>query len=219
MMRLRNHRPELYQSMGEPDDVDQLDMLSDLKSATPLDYTMENEMSAVVLEAIAELPPKYRIPLTMLHLDGLSYKKVADFLEIPIGTVKSLINHARKRLKPALEHYAQEVLPMVKEAFNEHKPTEELASKVLQNIVDLDHRNSGECTFCGSVVACMKFLKEEVTYEYVMGISGSAFMLLWCNDWCTSNNTPLVLGEEPIHRTFRALGYDYTFELPHKDSQ
>lgn len=209
---LRTFRPELYRSMGEPSDVDELEPIPDTRTVTPMEHSLNNEMSVVVLSAIADLPQKYRIPLTMFHLDGLSYKKVADFLEIPIGTVRSLINRAKKKLKPALESYAQEVFPMLNEVFDEHKPTEELVSKVLQNIADLEYPHGAQCTFSGSVAACMDFLENKITHEYIMGVSGSAFKLLWCVEWCPSNNALLVLGEEPIIQTFRALGYDYELE-------
>ena len=38
----------------------------------------------------------------MFHLDGLSYQKVADFLDIPLGTAKSLIHRAQEKLRAAL---------------------------------------------------------------------------------------------------------------------
>ncbi len=131
---LRRHRPELYRSLGEPDDIDDLDAIPDSETPSPFEHTLKNEMSKVVLAAIDDLPQKYRIPLTMFHLDGLSYKKVADFLEIPIGTVQSLISRARNRLKPTLESYAQEVFPMVKEALEEHKLADDFAQRTMRKL-------------------------------------------------------------------------------------
>jgi len=95
---LRTFRPQLYRAMGEPEDVDALTSIPDMETPSQYGLVADSQMSEVVLAAIADLPPKYRIPITMFHLDGLSYEKVADFLEIPIGTVKSLINRARKKL-------------------------------------------------------------------------------------------------------------------------
>lgn len=42
-----------------------------------------------------------------LHLQGWRYERVADALELPIGTLKSLLYRARKKLKPTLESYHQ----------------------------------------------------------------------------------------------------------------
>ena len=82
--------------------------------------------------------------------------------------------------------------------------------KVLENIKDIDYRN-GDCAFTGSVLGCMNFLNENITRPFVMGVSGSAFKLLWYLQWCTSNNSMGVLGVEPIRRTFWGLGYEYEF--------
>ena len=212
---LKTFRPGLFERLDGRVDLESLDV-PDFQPGPP-EVVEKRDLANAVLKAVASLPPKYRVPLSMFHLDGLSYKKVADFLDIPLGTVKSLIHRARAKLKAVLAAYAaEEAIPMVQEVFNEHKLPEEFARKVLENITDLNYQESGECTFSGSVAACMKFLNEDVTYAFVMGVSGSAFKLLWHPSWCPSNNSLLVLGLEPIRRTFRALGYEYQF-VPKRD--
>jgi len=212
---LKAYKPKLFEQLDGKVDFDNLD-IPDFSPGPP-EVVAKRDLAEAVLKAVESLPRKYRVPLTMFHLDGLSYKKVADFLDIPLGTAKSLIHRAKEKLKPALSAYAISVEgPEVQEVFNEHKLPEEFVRKVLENIADLDWQHSGECTFCGSVAACMKFLKEDVKYEFIMGVSGSAFKLLWYPQWCSSNNTLLVLGTEPIQRTFRALGYQYQF-MPKTD--
>jgi RNA polymerase sigma-70 factor, ECF subfamily len=59
---LRAFRPELYRSMGGAGDVDQIDTLPDAHGAAPHQRIEERELSQVILRAIAELPPRYRIP-------------------------------------------------------------------------------------------------------------------------------------------------------------
>jgi hypothetical protein len=49
-----------------------------------------------------------------------------------------------------------------------------------------------------------------------MGVSGAAFKMFWVPPWAECNCDLLIVGEEPIRRTFRALGYDYTY-LPDRD--
>jgi len=153
---MRRFRPELYRSLGEIDGIEDLDRIPDTESTTAFEYVLSNEMSKVVLAAINDLPQKYRIPLTMFHLNGLSYKRVADFLEIPIGTVQSLISRARKRLKPALETYAQEVFPMIKEVLDEHKLPEEFVQETVKGL------NLQRAFFekCGKPLLRKKFPKE-----------------------------------------------------------
>ena len=53
--------------MGEPDGIGELVTIPDSAAGTPIEHTLTNEMSEAVLTAIADLPQKYRIPLTMFH--------------------------------------------------------------------------------------------------------------------------------------------------------
>ena len=39
--------------------------------------------------------------------------------------------------------------------------------------------DSSFCTFPASLKACLEFMGENYTYEYIMGTSGAAFRLLW----------------------------------------
>ena len=53
-------------------------------------------------EVLETLETKYKSVL-MLLIEGYSYKEIADELERPIGTVKSLIYSARKRMKSEIQ--------------------------------------------------------------------------------------------------------------------
>jgi RNA polymerase sigma-70 factor (ECF subfamily) len=126
---LKTFRPELWRSLGEPASEEALNQ--ELQDAPPpIEQVEQLEMAAAVLEAVKRLPQKYRLPLMMFHLDGLSYEKVAEFLDVPLGTAKSLIHHAKKMLKPALSAYAPEVSPVIEEVFNEFKLPPEFSQRV-----------------------------------------------------------------------------------------
>lgn len=56
----------------------------------------------VVRELIAQLPEEQRTVLMMITIDGLSYKEVAQVLEVPIGTVMSRLAQARGKLADAI---------------------------------------------------------------------------------------------------------------------
>lgn len=67
----------------------------------------------------------------MFHLDGLSYQKVADFLDIPLGNVKVLIHRARQKLRALLPEYVtEEITPMVQEVFDEHRLPAEFSREI-----------------------------------------------------------------------------------------
>jgi RNA polymerase sigma factor (sigma-70 family) len=57
-----------------------------------------------IIKKINILQPEYKIPFTM-YFDGYKYKEIADYLDLPIGTVKSRIFLARKQLMTMLKGY------------------------------------------------------------------------------------------------------------------
>lgn len=65
------------------------------------------------------MPPRYRLPLTLFHLDGLSHAKVAEALGISVSTARSLVTRARQKLQPMLAPYAAEILPALEDVFKE----------------------------------------------------------------------------------------------------
>lgn len=56
-----------------------------------------------VRAAIRTLPEGSRTALVLREYEQLSYKEIADILNIPIGTVMSRLNYARQALKKQLE--------------------------------------------------------------------------------------------------------------------
>jgi RNA polymerase sigma-70 factor (ECF subfamily) len=62
-----------------------------------------------VRRAIDELPDEFRIPLVLSDLEGLSYAEIAQVLDLRIGTVKSRLFRARRRLQRRLHAYAVEM--------------------------------------------------------------------------------------------------------------
>lgn len=61
-----------------------------------------------VYNALQALPPNFRMPIVLADIEGLSYKEIAEALQIPIGTVMSRISRARRQLQRSLWQYAKE---------------------------------------------------------------------------------------------------------------
>jgi hypothetical protein len=57
------------------------------------------------------------------HLDGLSHAKIAATLDVPVGTVRSLVARARRKLVPLLAEYSPEMAPDINEVFEEQPVT------------------------------------------------------------------------------------------------
>ena len=55
-----------------------------------------------ILRALDALPAHHRAIIMMSDLEGLSYREIAEVLDIPMGTVMSRLHNARKRLRGVL---------------------------------------------------------------------------------------------------------------------
>jgi len=71
----------------------------------------QNYITNQVHHMIRQLPEKYRIVLTLYHLEDMPYAEIAQVCDMPEGTVKNYIFRARKLLKEKLERiYKKEEL-------------------------------------------------------------------------------------------------------------
>src|SRR5579883_1127090 len=61
-----------------------------------------------VYKALSDLPPNFRMAVILADIEGLSYKEIADALQIPICTVMSRISRARRQLQKSLWQYAKD---------------------------------------------------------------------------------------------------------------
>ena len=71
----------------------------------PLDWDSLDERLKGALENLQE---EYQIVLLLWAVEELSYKEIADVLDIPIGTVMSRLHRARQKLSTQLRDYAKQ---------------------------------------------------------------------------------------------------------------
>ena len=101
MMSLRKSRAAL-DAGADPDSLD-ADMAEAARSTTPEAAAASAEAASHVHGAIKRLPSKYRVPLALYHLRGLSYRELAARLDLKLGTAQSLISRARHQLRALLD--------------------------------------------------------------------------------------------------------------------
>lgn len=74
-----------------------------LAARASADESAERKMLAqVIARAVEGLAPEYRAAFILREYHGLEYVEIAAALGIDLGTVKSRLNRARKRLRQAL---------------------------------------------------------------------------------------------------------------------
>jgi RNA polymerase sigma-70 factor (ECF subfamily) len=79
------------------------------RAANAEDIAASNEFQVHLDQALAELPEKLRLVLLLAAMDGHTIDEIAAMLVIPVGTVKSRIFLARKRLAEKLRCHANTI--------------------------------------------------------------------------------------------------------------
>ncbi|MDP2470006.1 MAG: sigma-70 family RNA polymerase sigma factor [Candidatus Palauibacterales bacterium] len=80
-----------------------------LYEADPEGRIFDRIIDDQVIRAIDELPEEFRVTVVLSDLEGLSYQEVSDLMGVPVGTVKSRLFRARKRLQEKLYEFAVEM--------------------------------------------------------------------------------------------------------------
>jgi RNA polymerase sigma factor (sigma-70 family) len=131
---LRAFRPSLYRGWSDADDV-----AISAREPSPFDLTLRAEVVARVNAALACLPPRYRVPISLYHLDGLSHAGIAAALGVPVGTVRSLVARARRKLMPLLAELAPDARREIDDVFEEQPVASGARTRFL-------HVANGTCT-------------------------------------------------------------------------
>lgn len=68
----------------------------------PETLLLQSVNSQIVRQAVQELPVEFREVVVLREMENLSYKEIADVVDIPIGTVMSRLKRGRQRLHALL---------------------------------------------------------------------------------------------------------------------
>lgn len=71
------------------------------------DLVVAQDEGRRVRAALQELPEAQRTALHLAYFEGRSHREVAEFLEVPLGTVKTRIRDAMKKLRQQMEEVTQ----------------------------------------------------------------------------------------------------------------
>lgn len=76
-----------------------------LRAKTDLQQEMaDKEVRTSLRRSLSKLPLKYRSPLILFYLEGMSYKEIAQILKIPQATVGTNISRGKKLLRTIHEN-------------------------------------------------------------------------------------------------------------------
>jgi len=69
------------------------------------------QLAGSLAAAVAALPANYREVVELFHVEHLSYKDIAQAMDVPIGTVMTWLHRARAKLRTELGSLAAEARP------------------------------------------------------------------------------------------------------------
>ena len=78
---------------------------------SPVEHLVIKEQSEFLDALLQSLPPNYRACILLREVQGLSYARIAEHLEIPIGTVMSRLARARQVLRERIEQSQESRTP------------------------------------------------------------------------------------------------------------
>jgi len=79
------------------------------RPATAEDVAASNQFQGHLERALEELPEKLRLVLLLSAMDGYTIEEIAGMIGVPVGTVKSRIFIARKKLAEKLRCHANTI--------------------------------------------------------------------------------------------------------------
>ena len=105
---LRRRRFQVPLTTGDTEEIEMLthhqheDMVSQPSNPSPEELYIRQERQRLVQQAIAQLPLHFRTVVIMREINELSFEEIAETLNQPVGTVKSNMFRAKKRLRDIL---------------------------------------------------------------------------------------------------------------------
>jgi len=101
----------LDESVGELLKQEKIDPKSQLSKAepSPLGTLEQKEREKIVWKIIQTLPVKYRVPLVLNRYEGMSYREIAEMMDISLSAVETRIHRARKMLVEKLQPWIKDL--------------------------------------------------------------------------------------------------------------
>jgi len=132
------------------------------------DVTMERrETQDQIMAAVDSLPDHERAATMLYYISGYSQNEVAEFLDVPVSTVKKRLHSARKRLREML-------VDMIEDSLRERRPSRDdsFANRVIEIL---------KAARAGDVAAVKKLLERDPRLIRARDPMGNTAMIMAVN--------------------------------------
>jgi RNA polymerase sigma-70 factor (ECF subfamily) len=102
--RKRNPTTQLEPLDNAGEEIESPNWIAD-PTESPEETAERAELGRAIQRCIDDLPPDFRVVVTLVDIQGLDYAEVAEVVGKPLGTVKSRLARARPRLRRCLRGF------------------------------------------------------------------------------------------------------------------
>jgi len=79
------------------------ELLADKSNPDPAVMVQNKELYNIVIQSLMKLDDAHRAVIVLRDIEGMNYARIAEVLDIELGTVKSRLSRARNNLKKIIE--------------------------------------------------------------------------------------------------------------------
>jgi RNA polymerase sigma-70 factor (ECF subfamily) len=108
LKRREAHPTLLATEMAGDDSTGALESLAAAEPASPHEIVMARDLARALDRALRALPDELREAAILRDVEGMSYEEIATVLGCPVGTVKSRLHAARRRLQDVAREWLGE---------------------------------------------------------------------------------------------------------------
>jgi RNA polymerase sigma-70 factor (ECF subfamily) len=102
---LRRRRLSTVSMYRKDADGDEVELVVPDAQKDPFGHCENQELARYIKDAVESLRPEYRELVLLRHFGDLSYQEIAEFKEMPLGTVKNKLFRAHSVLRKALQEF------------------------------------------------------------------------------------------------------------------
>ncbi len=99
----RKRMREVLTSFPEDDEDDEKLYVHPVSSSDVVEEALEEMEYERLVQAIEKLSEENRLLIKLRDIDGMSYEEIAKIMGKPVGTIKSRLHYARKKLRELVE--------------------------------------------------------------------------------------------------------------------
>ncbi len=151
------------------------------------------DLRAAIATELSRIPGKFRAPVELCHLRGLTQDEAARLLDLPVGTVKSRLDRGKRRLREALTRRGLAPAITIASASPGTRIPAALPASLARSTLQLAMAQSGGVRVASASVAALASLSTGhalvAKHSLLLGLAFAATSIATCGLVLTAHGT------------------------------